>query len=117
MPAEVEGARIFLAALRALHGWAAGRRAQELADQLARPPGLGIVLDPDLRERRVDWQFARHARGIRVEDARANATMREQVQQELRFGKVGSGEDALQNFTETVAPRPSSLMPERDWML
>jgi hypothetical protein len=43
--------------------------------------------------------------------------MGEEVDEELRLGQVGGGVDALQNFTETVAPMPSSLMPVRDWML
>jgi hypothetical protein len=40
--------------------------------------------------------------------------MGEEVDEEVRLGKVGGGVDALQNFTETVTPRPSSLMPVRD---
>ena len=40
--------------------------------------------------------------------------MGEEIDEELCLGKVGRGVDALQNFTETVTPRPSSLMPVRD---
>jgi hypothetical protein len=39
--------------------------------------------------------------------------MSQQVDEEMRLGKVGGGKDALQNFTETVPATPSSLMPER----
>jgi hypothetical protein len=40
--------------------------------------------------------------------------MRQEVEEEVRLGKVRRGVDALQNFTETVTPRPSSLKPVRD---
>jgi hypothetical protein len=39
--------------------------------------------------------------------------MGEKVDEEMRLGKVGGGVDALQNFTDTVPAKPSSLMPER----
>jgi hypothetical protein len=39
--------------------------------------------------------------------------MGEQVDEEVRLGKVGRGVDALQNFTDTDPATPSSLMPER----
>jgi hypothetical protein len=67
------------------------------------------VLHPDLRKGRVDRQLAGDARGVRVQDAGANAAMGEQVDEELRLGKVGCGVDPLQSFTETVAPMPSFL--------
>jgi hypothetical protein len=39
--------------------------------------------------------------------------LRQPVQEQVRFRKVGGGIDAFQNFTETTALAPSSLMPER----
>jgi hypothetical protein len=39
--------------------------------------------------------------------------MGEQIDEEVRLGEVGCGVDSLQNFTDTVAPSASSLMPER----
>ena len=75
---------------------------------------MGIVVDPHLGQRGLDRQLAGEARGIRVEDAGTNAAMAEEVDEELRLRQVGRGVDALQNFTETVTPSPSSLMPVRD---
>jgi hypothetical protein len=53
-------------------------RAQVLVDEAAGAPGVRGIHDPDLGEGRVDGQLAGEARGVRVEDARANAP----------FGKV-----------------------------
>jgi hypothetical protein len=39
--------------------------------------------------------------------------MGQQVDEEVGLGKIDGGVDAFQNFTETVAPTASSLMPER----
>jgi len=114
LPAQVERGGILLAALGAFHGRAGVSRAQEGIDDLFRARRVGRVVDPDLRQRCVDGQLAGEAGGVRVEDARANAAMGEQVEEEVRLGEVGGGVDALQNFTETVTPRPSSLMPVRD---
>jgi hypothetical protein len=85
----------------------------ECRDHLARPCLVLRVVDPDLRQRCFDGQLAREAGGVRVEDARANASMGEQVDEEMGLGKVGRGMDAFQNFTETDPAMPSSLIPER----
>jgi hypothetical protein len=85
----------------------------ERIDQCPRAFGVVGVIDPHLRQRGFDRQLAREAGGVRVEDARANASMGEEVDEEVRLGKVGRGVDAFQNFTETVPPKPSSLIPER----
>jgi hypothetical protein len=114
LPAQVERRGILLAALGAFHGRARRSGAQEGFDDVLRARRVGGIVDPDLRERCVDRQLAGEARGVRVEDACANAAMGEEVDQEVRLGKVGGGVDALQNFTETVTPSPSSLMPVRD---
>lgn len=117
LPAEIEGGGILLGALGALHRRAGRAGGEVFVDERLGAPGLGILLDPHLRQRRLDRELAGEARGIRVEDAGANAAMAEQVDEELRLREVGRGVDALQNFTEAVSPAPSSLMPERDWML
>ena len=117
LPAKVERRGVLLAALGALHRRAGRARAQERIDDFLRARRVGRIVDPDLRQRRVDGQLAREARGVRVEDARANAAVGEEVEEEVRLRKVRRRVDALQNFTETVRPAPSSLVPERDWML
>src|ERR1700694_1311770 len=61
-PAEVEGTRIFLAALGANHRGSRGGRPQEILDQLACPRRIAGLLDPDLRQGSVDGQLARDAR-------------------------------------------------------
>jgi hypothetical protein len=88
-------------------------RAKEGVDQLARARRVVVALHPQLRERRVDRQLARDARGVRVEDARANAAIGEMVREQVRFGKVRSDKYLLQNFIESAALTPCSLMPER----
>lgn len=74
---------------------------------------LGGILDPHLRQRGIERQLARHARGVGVEDVRGDAVLLERIADEMRLRQVGRGVDALQNLTDTVAPRPSCLMPER----
>jgi len=71
-------------------------RLHEGVDDLARPRRVAGPVDPDLRQRCVDRKLAYDARGVRVEDACANAAGGEQVEEELRLGQVGGGEDALQ---------------------
>lgn len=77
---------------------------------------LRRVLDPHLRQRGIERQLARHARRIGVEDVRRDAVVLERIPDEMRFGQVGRGVDPLQNLTDTVAPMPSCLMPERPEM-
>jgi hypothetical protein len=96
-PAEIERGRILLAAFRAFEGRAARGRAKEFVDDRAGAIGIRGVLHPELGERRVDRQFAREARGVRVEDSRANAPGFEQICEEVRLRQVGCGVDALQN--------------------
>ena len=112
-PAEVEGGRILLAALRANHRGTRAARSQELLDQLACPGSIAGILDPDLRERGVDGQLARDARGVRVEDARPHAAIGEEVGEKMRLGQVCRGIDALQNRYDSMPLTPSSLTPER----
>jgi len=72
------------------------RRAHERVDDLARARRLVGTIDPDLRQRGIDRQLAGDARGVRVEDARANAPVGEEVDEELGLGEVGGGVGALQ---------------------
>jgi hypothetical protein len=72
------------------------RGAQVLVDERAGALGVRGIVDPDLWQRGVDRQLAGEARGVRVEDARANAPFGEMVGEELRLGQVGCGVDALQ---------------------
>ncbi len=96
-PAEIEGGRILLAALRAGDRGARGVGAQELVDHQARARGVVGILDPELREREVDRNLARQARGVRVEDPGANAPGVEEICEEVGLRQVGCGVDALQN--------------------
>jgi hypothetical protein len=73
---------------------------------------VGIV-DPDLRKGCIDGKLAREAGGVRVEDPGANASVGEEVEEEVSLRQVGRGVDALQNFTDSVPPIASSLIPER----
>ena len=112
-PADIERRGIFFAALGAANRRAGGRGTEEGGDEIARARLVGGILDPELRQRGLDGQLARDARGVRVEDAHAHAARGEQVGEELRFGQVGGGEDALQKRYDTNALTPSSLTPER----
>jgi hypothetical protein len=77
-PADLERGGILLAAFRAaLRG--AHARLEVCVDQPARALGVRGVLDPDLWQRGFDRQLACEARGVRVEDARANAMFGEQI--------------------------------------
>jgi hypothetical protein len=52
---------------------------QVLVDQVARALRVRGVIDPDLGKRGVDRQLAGEARGVRVEDACANAPVGKKV--------------------------------------
>jgi hypothetical protein len=77
-PADLERRGILLAAIRALHARARGG-SQVLVDMRAGALGIRRIHDPDLRKGCLDRQLAGEARGVRVEDARANAPFREMV--------------------------------------
>lgn len=89
------------------------RRAHERIDDLGRARRVVGSIDPDLRQRHVGRQLAGDARGVRVEDARANAPVFEQVDEEVRLGEVGGGVDAFQKRYESMPLTPSWLIPER----
>src|SRR5438128_1023992 len=76
-PAQVERRGILLAAGGAAHGRAGDRRSKEGVDQLARAGRVVVAFYPQLGKRRIDRELARDARGVRVEDARANAPIGE----------------------------------------
>jgi hypothetical protein len=78
IPADLERRRVLLAALGAAHRRPGGR-AQVFVDQPAGALGVGGIDDPDLGKRGFDRQLAGEARGIRVEDAGANAPVGEMV--------------------------------------
>ena len=99
--------------MRAPHRRAERRAAQEGGDDLARMGFLRGILDPHLRERRVEGQLARHARRVRIEDVGHDAALLERIPDEMRFGQVGGVVDPLQNLNATIAPIASCLMPER----
>ena len=65
-------------------------------DQLPGTSCIAGILDPDLRQRRFDRQLAGDARGVRVEDAHANAPIREEIREEVRLRQVRRGVDPLQ---------------------
>lgn len=71
------------------------------------------IVHPHLRACHVDGKLAREARGIRVEDARANAPVREEVDEEVGLREVGGGVDALQKRSDSRPVMPSSVTPER----
>jgi hypothetical protein len=90
-----------------------GGGAKVFVDQLASALGVRGIVDPHLGKGCLDGKLAREARGVRVEDARANAPFGEMVGEELRLGQVGRRVDALQNWYDTNRLTPSSRMPER----
>ena len=116
-PADLERGGILFAAGGAANRRAGGGRAQVFVDDGAGAVRVPGILDPDLRERRVDRQLPREARGVRIEDARANAPVREPIGEEVRLRQIGCGVDLLQNLYESTAPAPHSLVPERPEML
>jgi hypothetical protein len=67
---------------------AARREAHGSLDHLARARGVGGVVDPYLRQRGVDRELAREARGVGVEDARAYPAVREEVHQQVGLGRL-----------------------------
>ena len=89
------------------------RRAHERIDDVARARRVVGAIDPDLRQRRVERQLAGDAAGVRVEDARANAPVFEEVDEEVRLGEIGCGVDPLQKRYESMPLTPSWLIPER----
>ena len=89
------------------------RRAHERIDDVARARRVVGAIDPDLRQRRVERQLAGDARGVGVEDARANAPVFEEVDEEMRLGEIGCGVDPLQKRYESMPLTPSWLIPER----
>jgi hypothetical protein len=89
---------------------------QEFPDEAQRVGRQLGILDPHLRERRLDRQLAGDAGSVGVEDAGADARARQVVDEDLRLGKVRRGEDALQKRIATAPVMPSSLMPLRPEM-
>ena len=89
------------------------RRAHERLDDAARARRVVRAIDPDLRQRRVERQLAGDAGGVRVEDARANAPVFEEMDEEVRLGEIRGGADALQKRYDTMPLTASWLMPER----
>jgi len=75
---------------------------------------MGGIFHPYLRQRRVERQLARDARGVGVEHVRHDAMVRERIPDEMRLGQVGGSVDFLQNRYEMVAPMPSWRIAERD---
>ena len=112
-PAALEGGGILLAARGTGARRAGNFGTQELLDYVARAIGVARIVDPELGTRDLGRQLARDARRVGIEDARADAACSEHIREDVRFGEVRSGEDALQNFTETVPATPSSLMSLR----
>jgi hypothetical protein len=112
-PAQVERRRILLAAFRADDRGARHGGAKVFVDEGAGARGVGGILDPELGKRRVDGKLAGEARGVRVEDARANAPIREQICEEVCLRQIRRGEDAFQNRYDSMPVTPSSEIPER----
>jgi hypothetical protein len=86
---------------------------QEFVDQGERALGVVRPFDPELRQGGLDRNLAQDARGVRIEDARANAPIRKMAREEVGLGQVRSGVDPLQNLYDTMAVTPSSLIPWR----
>jgi hypothetical protein len=82
-------------------------------DQVPRAVRVGGIHDPHLRQRAIDRQLPGEARGVRVEDAHANASIREEIREEVRLRQVRRGVDPLQKRKDSIPLTPSSLMPER----
>ena len=78
---------------------------------------LRRILDPHLRQRRVERQLAGHTRRVRIEHVRRDAAVLERIPDEMRFRQVRGGMDALQKRYDTMPPQASCLMPERPEML
>ena len=57
--------------------------------------GVGGIDHPDLRERRVDRQLSREAGGVGVEDARADAAIREEVVLTLFHAEIQAEDAAM----------------------
>ena len=89
-----------------LHGAARLVHRRRLA---AEPSQAGRAAEHDGRERLPYGD----ARGVGVEDARANAPVFEEVDEEVRLGEIGCGVDPLQKRYESMPLTPSWLIPER----
>jgi hypothetical protein len=113
LPAQIEGRGILLPALGASDRWAARHRTHVLVDERPRPLGVGGIVHPHLRPRGIDGKLAGQARGMRVENTRADAPVGEQVYEEVSLGKVAGGVDALQKRIDNTPVMPSSSTPER----
>ena len=74
---------------------------------------MGGIVHPHLRTRHVHGKLAGEARGVLVEHTRPDAAPGEQVDEEVRLGKVAGGVDALQKRIDTMPVMPSSSIPER----
>ena len=74
------------------------------------------ILDPHLRQCRIQRQLAGDAGCIGVEDVRHDAALLERIPDEMRLGQVGGGVDPLQNRYDTIAPMASCFTPERPEM-
>src|SRR6476646_2674010 len=100
-PAGLEVRGILLAAFAARAGRAGGHGFEEGFDHLARAGRIAVALHPNLRQRGLDGQLAREARGIGVEYPRGDQLLLQPIDDELRLGEVGGGVDALQVRTCT----------------
>ena len=74
---------------------------------------MGGIVHPHLRPRDIDGKLPGQARGMRVQDASADAPVGEEVYEEMGLGKVARGVDAFQKRIDTMPVTPSSSMPER----
>ena len=74
---------------------------------------MGGVVHPHLGPCDIDGKLAGEAGRVLVEHTRPDAALGEQVDEEMRLGKVAGGVDALQKRIDTMPVKPSSSMPER----
>jgi len=94
-PAQLEGAGIILAASRALHVRAWSGRLKKALNQFPSSVHIRGIVDPYLRQRRINRQLARNTRGVCIQDAHPNAVASEQIGKQVRLGKIGGAKDAL----------------------
>jgi hypothetical protein len=102
---ELECGRVSPRRNWAADGRAVGVPAEVAFDDVAGATCVLVAIDPDLRQGSLDGQLAHHARGVRVEDACANAPVAEVIRKQVRFGQVGGGEDSLQSNVRTSRER------------
>jgi hypothetical protein len=74
---------------------------------------VGGIVHPHLRARDIDGKLAGEARGVRIEHARPDAPVGEQVYEEVGLGKVAGGVDALQKRIDNTPVMASSSTPVR----